>query len=523
MDRSGQLTLRHLLAEPGLGLSVVEPGDLSTVVKGAHSIEIADAARWLRPGWIMLTTGLRFLGAPDAHAQARLVEQLADAGVAALLFGVGVLFDEVPRGLRDAARAKRLPVLAVSADTPFFVIEEFVNRGALASETYLLKRTAWLQNDLLQALSADDPVGTLVTRLATLMKGSAVLYESTGHVVASTGQGPLRLIWEEIAARANAPHHFSVGRWTVATRPFVLRGAGYRLAVASRSASVIDDLGVDLLQTAERVLAAANAVRDLTMSQERAEAARLVSLLRSGISTGQVRQTWDRLRPYRFRVGAELRAIAAGPIAMRRTADPRRPSDELLEEAHLEGVAVVLAEDDEQASPLTALIAAGDAADRWLGLLGRSHHVGVSGPFDDLTFSLRYFEEATTAWAVARRRQRHGSTATVVRLDEVDFATWLLTRRDDGQVAARFERHFGELAASADLSETVVQYLACHQDVRRAAERLSVHPNTVRYRLGKVEKLLGAPIGAATVVANLYLAFQDEIVALVDGNPAAHR
>ncbi|WP_372452631.1 PucR family transcriptional regulator [Pseudonocardia nigra] len=393
----------------------------------------------------------------------------------------------------------------------------------MEAEIRLLRRTVWLQNDLLQALASDDPVHALVARLAALSKGSAALYETSGRIVTSTGQGPLRLIREEITAREVAPQQFTVGRWAVATRPLLLRGAGYRLAVASRSHALVDDLGPLLLEIAERVLAAANAVRALAMGQERAEAARLVSALRVGIPASRVRQTWDRLRPFRIRVGQDVRIVAAAPIEGRRMpADPRRPSDALLEEAHLEGLGVVLAEDDEPeelSASLTAVLADGAAADRWLALLADTHVTGVSGPFGDLTVAARYFAEAFTAWQVATRRRDRGGSAAIVRLDEVDFATWLLTRRDDAQVADRFDRHFGPLVRAPDLAATVVTYLACDQDVRRTAERLFVHANTVRYRLRKVEQLLAAPITAASTVANLYLAFQDEVLAFAHAPP----
>ena len=101
----------------------------------------------------------------------------------------------------------------------------------------------------------------------------------------------------------------------------------------------------------------------------------------------------------------------------------------------------------------------------------------------------------------------------MVRLDTVDFATWLMARRDDTRVAERFDRHFGSLARSPGLVETVVVFLAVDQDVRRTAQRLFVHPNTIRYRLRKVEHILGEPLTSARAVANLYLAFQDEVLA----------
>jgi DNA-binding PucR family transcriptional regulator len=57
-----------------------------------------------------------------------------------------------------------------------------------------------------------------------------------------------------------------------------------------------------------------------------------------------------------------------------------------------------------------------------------------------------------------------------------------------------------------------VVFLAADQDVKRTAGRLFVHPNTIRYRLRKVEQLLGEPMASARMVANLYLAFQDEVL-----------
>ncbi|GAA5157827.1 hypothetical protein GCM10023321_36660 [Pseudonocardia eucalypti] len=388
------------------------------------------------------------------------------------------------------------------------------NSTALADEVERLRRTVWLQNDLLAALAAENPVSALVGRLAALSKGSAVLYDTTGRVIAATGQGPLRLIWDELSARDSGPQRFSVGRWAVVTRRFLLRGSGFRLAVACRDATLLDTMGPGLLATAERVLSAANAVRALTMSQERAEAARLVSALYAGVSASRVRQTWDRLRPFRFRVGAPLRVVTASPVDAARWSGRRGPADMLLEEAQLAEVGLILSEGhdpDVLETPLVAVLPDGPEAAALLEPLRRTHLVGVSGPFADLTVSQSYFGEALTAWRVVIRRRDRGGAQTLVRLDEVDFATWLLTRRDDAALADRYDRHFGELVGSTDLAETVITYLACDQDVKLAAEHLIVHPNTVRYRLRRVEALIGAPITAAATVANLYLAFQDSI------------
>ena len=54
-------------------------------------------------------------------------------------------------------------------------------------------------------------------------------------------------------------------------------------------------------------------------------------------------------------------------------------------------------------------------------------------------------------------------------------------------------------------------YLAHHLDVAATASSLFLHPNTVRYRLQRVEDILAAPMSSPAVIANLYLAFHDEL------------
>lgn len=496
---SGGLTLRGLVAEPGLGLTPLDDAELDVALRGAHSIEIADAARWLRPGSLMLTTGLRLASAgPDDPGWDALAASLAGARVAALLFGTGVVFDEVPSGLRRAARSHGIPVIAVAPEVPFVRIEEAVTRGVLAGESYLLRRTVWLQDDLLGALVSTDPTGTLMVRLGALARGAAALFDASGRTVSATGAAPFRLIADELAHAGSA---FTVGRWEVRRRPLRIGPSDYDLVIASREPRVLDDLGDDLLRTAAGVLAAANSVRVLTADQERLEAGRLLSALLAGLPPSRVRQTWERLRAFGFRPGESLRMIRWD------APEPSRPG-----RSHRAAEAparLLVREDPDPGVPgisATALLADDGPGARWLDSAATTGAAGASGPFTDLTTCPERAEEAGTAHRLARRR------GAPVRLDEIDYATWLSATRDgDPRATDRFERQFGELARSPDLLATAVTYLACDQDVRAAGRRLVIHPNTVRYRLRKVEALLGARIGAAATVANLYLAFHEEI------------
>ncbi|WP_366145590.1 helix-turn-helix domain-containing protein [Cryobacterium sp.] len=103
-----------------------------------------------------------------------------------------------------------------------------------------------------------------------------------------------------------------------------------------------------------------------------------------------------------------------------------------------------------------------------------------------------------------------------MRLDEVDLASWLLARREAPQLEDKLRKFVATLNPDRDLIETLIVYLALDQDVERSARHIYVHADTVRYRLRTCEELLGTSIGNTATIANLYLAFVDDVLALQD-------
>ena len=96
----------------------------------------------------------------------------------------------------------------------------------------------------------------------------------------------------------------------------------------------------------------------------------------------------------------------------------------------------------------------------------------------------------------ARRIAELGATAGVVRYDEVEIVSLLSA---DLERLARFvERTLGGLTAgdeaTARLRATLLAWLAEGGNARRAAERLHAHKNTVLYRIGRAQKILGRPL-----------------------------
>jgi hypothetical protein len=515
------ISLGEVVNKDTLGLHPLVPGDPNIVVLGARTSEVVEPGRWIEPGTVMLTTGLLFIDHERDGARARLlIQDLRQAQAVAVFFGVGVHFEEVPSALVAAARAENFPLYTVAVEVPFYTIENFVNQSKLSEDAYLLKRAAGFTNELLQSLSADQPIDALIARLAASCRGFAVLYEDSGRVVASAGEGPIRLIWTELQRSGGMKQRFSIGRWEVMSKLLVLRGKTYGLAIASKNSIMLDDLGDVLLETTQRLLGAMNGITQMGLSRESYENAHLLVTLQDGISPSREHRYWRRMQPFRFTAYEELRAVAISTPQGEPAA--KHLIEGLLQEAAVSGLGLLLDENGggtRTVSTIHALVATSPVLPSWLTLAGGELVVGTSEPFTELANTPIAFREAETALEIGRRRTAKsglnpGPRRTVVLLDEVDLASWLLARREAHQLSDKIRKFVASMQLDNDHIETLVVYLAHDQNVGRTARHLYVHTNTVRYRLRKCEEILGAPISAAATIANLYLAFQDDVLAL---------
>ncbi|WP_354156009.1 helix-turn-helix domain-containing protein [Arthrobacter sp. UYEF6] len=532
MPDKSPVTLHAVVSEAPLGLAPLVPGNPDAVITGAHTSDIHNPAAWLEPNTVLLTTGLRFVNTErDERLAVRLVEDLRKARVAALFFGVGVYFDQVPAMLVAACKQAGFPLYTVAPDVPFHRIENFINQSQASPDAYLQKRALWLSNDLLQSISAENPVHALIVRLAMACRGTAVLYEDSGRIVESSGDGPTHLIWKELRNGNNRSEIVVIGQWGVMARPLVLRGDGFVIAVASRNHRVLKDLGDLLLETTQRLLAAVNGIAQFSDSRQRHENTQLLTLLQDGVPVAREFRHWERMRAFRFTPYEPLRAVVAANLAQQ----PMDPSfsEQLLRRAEASGLGLLLAENGrtpESPPGFHAVVSNSSALDAWLELTDRTVFVGLSEPYSDLARTPEAFRDAEAAAGIARR-QIQASTRTgsgiyrgIVRLDDVDPATWLLARRQSPQDKDKLNLFVEALHGDSELKQTVICYLVNDLDVAKVAGVLFVHPNTVRYRLKKVETLVGGSLSSPRIIANLYLAFHDDIVALSQawnesGNP----
>ncbi|MFB7655728.1 MULTISPECIES: PucR family transcriptional regulator [unclassified Streptomyces] len=536
-------TLASLVHHSALKLTVRAGEDrLDTPVRWAHVSELADPVPYMEGGELLLITALK-LDAEDPAVMHRYVKRLADAGVVGLGFAVGVNYDEIPGALVDAARQEGLPLLEVPRRTPFLAISKAVS-AAIAADQYRAVTAGFAaQRELTRRALTDGPEG-LLAALASQVDGWAALYDASGAVVATApewaGRRAGRLTADVRRLRERpAPASAVVGGAEDPEHPENAdRVELHSLGTSRRPRSALAVGTAAALGTAERY-AVHSAVALLTLTTERSR-----SLYEAGLRIDEAVLRMllagepDHARtvagdlygglldaPFRIIVAESAPASAArahgrGPAAAT-GGDRLGTLAEVVESAAARaGEAVLAVPEGERLVVLAtdggAAVAAcveyasaletGRPAPDPAGGDEDGLTVGLSAPSGPIAASAAY-KQAEQALSVARRRGRvcveheHLAAGSVLPLLADDavraFADGLLRALRDHDATGR-----GDLVAS------LRAWLSRHGQWDAAAADLGVHRHTLRYRMRRVEEILGRSLDDPDVRMELWLALK---------------
>ncbi|TQM45938.1 PucR family transcriptional regulator [Pseudonocardia cypriaca] len=511
------MQLRDLLAHPALGLRLLHAGSgpdaIDRPVRWVYTTDLIDPARYLSGGELVIS-GLVWRRKP-ADSE-RFVAAVAGAGAVALAAGEAV-FHGIPDDLVDACRRHDLPLLAVPEEVSFAAVTELVVGALTAARGDRLALTLGRQRRLLSAVAGGLGLDELTAEVSAATGVAIRVLSATGRAVVA---GPVPLTGDDLDA--------AVTTFLTADRlPAVVPGPGrsvFPVGPASEEritswfvaadgdcttwdAEVGDTVGELVAITA---LDRARRGEGLRLAREIAEDA--IGLVAAG--SAHRPEVAVRLRQAGLDPDGPLVVAVAGFTTPERVQTARSVLVDAATHAgppavgvH-DGLAVALLPAGSPDSPTDAVLAA--ALRRLAPGLGSDRlTVGLSrpAPVDALSGAL---QEARHARELGARRP---GPVHVVTGAEVTSHVALLAAVPD-EVRRAFAVRVLEpvldydARTGAGLRETLEAFLECSGSWSRAAQRLHLHVNTVRYRIGRVEELTGRNLAELADRVDVYLALR---------------
>lgn len=534
------LTVREMLGQDAMrGTRIIAGADgLDRVVRRLNVMTVPNIVRWTKQDEFLLTTGYPLPREPGEFG--RLIEQLAAKGLA----GLGVKLDEylaeVPADAVELADRAAFPIVVIPPTAPLDDVlsqtfETIVNRQAAA-----LARRQQIHDAFLHVALTGGGLARLSGELAEILPGAdVVICDPAGYPLAATTHSAVRVSADWLVAGVNQDAETGT-QWAAAVIRAGEMQHGWVLAIGGPQ-GLPGTAGVAVEQAA--LVAALEITRDLAvLAVEQQFASNALHDLVTG-TAGNLEQALERAD----RFGWDLRRPLTVLVA--RQCGEAGDDAERLQEGHPQEAAALRAvelwtravRDRDRnaavagfATELVAVVGVADAAALARKIhadltasTGRAYSVGVSqvgaGPAD----IPRRYEEARVALQVGQRLNGSGAVTNFAGLGLYR----LISNVSQAELRAFVHDTLGPVLdlpepARSDLLKSLAVLSSTRFNVAESARILHYHYNTMRYRVTKLERMLGEfaddaaatlRIGVALEILRMYEISGDTLQALLHG------
>ncbi|MFF3668964.1 PucR family transcriptional regulator [Microtetraspora malaysiensis] len=497
---------------------------LDRIVQRLNVMEVPDILAWVKPHELLLTTGYPLRNTPQSLD--RLVADLDERGLAALAIKLGRYLDELPGEMVEQADRLGFPLILLPNDVGFDDILNQVLTDILNRQAGLLARAEEAHRALVQIVLAGGGMREVAAEVAGLLDVAVAALDAGGRVLATAGdaervatlratcqaaEGAVTAVGTVSAPAQERPRAAALATAQerhYAVVPVVAGGHHHGRIVAFSDSGTLTPSDVGILERAATVAALVVTKQEAVTAVEskyRADFLRDVLIGRGGTRVAERARAfgWDLERRVSVLV-AEIdpdteerstqdRMLAAWQSAVRRY-DPRGAVAGFSHEV----VAVIGADVDTVRLAKDALAAVSDC----------TFSTGLSRVAGGADLLPGAYGQALKAARVGR--QLHGAGA-VAHFDELGVYRLLSLVNDTEELHAFVRETLGSLAGdgdveNADLRRTLQVLLETNLNVAETARRLHFHYNTLRYRIGKLERMLGNFTEDAHLRLNLTLA-----------------
>ena len=513
------MLVRELLEPPCALTAVTEALGLDRTVRWVVTTDMPDPSRYLQGGELIVTGMIWRKEPQDAE---RFVAAVAGSGASALAAG-NAGDEDLPPELLAACRKHRLPLLRVPGSLAFATLTEYVVRRISGQRASDLGSVLERHRRLVAAADPAQALGAILELIAADLGLVCWVVDSSGTAVASSG---VELTDAERTKLARA----ALSSTNLPTRVAMPAASG--VARVHRSVFPIDAgadritgwylvLDGDWRQWDPQRLGIVDQVTDVLAAERarladrtaawRADAERLVTDLAAGSGEDAGRRLAD--------LGFEAGNGGYQAVALT-VSDPCAQPDAMLDAALGSCSALIARFEEDPTAGLpghaVALTREPDAPDtlaRWLdritpGLAARRIAVGLSDQAADPAAVKRAIADARHALRLAVTKTE---PVTVVRQADIASHALLLASIPDEVRRAYRDRLLGPIldydrAHHSELESTLEAFLRASASWTKCAAAMHIHVNTLRYRISRIEDLVGRPLALLETQADLLLA-----------------
>jgi purine catabolism regulator len=503
---------------------------LDTPVRWVHAIELPDAARLLRGGEMVLTTGIAL--PDDEPSLTAYVSGLASAGVSALAVELGRRFtDGLPAGFVSAASEHALPLIVFKREVPFVEITEAVHARIIEEHTEQLRASTRLHEVFTDLAVAGAGPAEILRQAALLAGRPVILADLSHHVLACepAGADPARLLAGfEARSRAVTPAartgYDEPSGWLVTTVGARGEDWGRVILACEEPPGAADSV---LIERAATTLALSRLVTRQHQSLERQAHATLISAIMAGSVTGPeeaaararalgVPVTGRQLLTVvaRFRAGgrglpAQARVLALAEALAATCQAERIP---VLAGALDDSRSGALLSLDRHLDPGQALTSVCVAARQRLAAAVREDAViGAGSAVADMSEVRRSLLEAGQVADAAAQAGPDGEPRPFYRLADLRLRGLLHLLGGDARLTTFVARELGPLLAhdqahGTGLLDVLAAFLAEGGNKAAAAARTHLARPTLYERLHHIERILGVSLDSPESRTSLHVA-----------------
>lgn len=171
------ITVRSVLDMPAVRRGAPEvlsgKGALDKRVRWVHAGEVPNIATLLKGSELLLSTGMGVAANPTL--QRRFIAELSERGVVGVVIELGTAMKSIPKALIDAARKDDLPLVALHRPIRFVEVTERVHREIFDQGGALLRYGEELQQRFISLLLSGATVPELLGALARITNNPVVL------------------------------------------------------------------------------------------------------------------------------------------------------------------------------------------------------------------------------------------------------------------------------------------------------------------------------------------------------------